>query len=228
MAKWWLPDDVAFVDELPHTATGKIAKLVLREQFKDYTLPTVLTYNSRDQHMDFDYSDKVKQLRAKLQSFMNDVVYPNEQTYHDQFEAQDDRWQTPQIIEDMKARRAMPACGTCSCRKATRRRAEQSRIRALVRDHGPLAYRTGSVQLCRPRHRQYGSAGPLRLDEHKEDLAEAAARRQDPLGLCHDRTQGRLVGRHQHRVAIERDGDDYVLNGHKWWISGAGDRAARS
>jgi len=41
VAKWWLPDDIAFVDELPHTATGKIAKLVLREQFKDYTLPTV-------------------------------------------------------------------------------------------------------------------------------------------------------------------------------------------
>ena len=31
----------------------------------------------------------------KLQSFMNDVVYPNEQTYHEQFEAQSDRWQTP-------------------------------------------------------------------------------------------------------------------------------------
>ncbi len=40
VAKWWLPDDVVFVDELPHTATGKIAKLALREQFKDYTLPT--------------------------------------------------------------------------------------------------------------------------------------------------------------------------------------------
>ena len=40
VAKWWLPDDVAFVDELPHTATGKIAKRILRDQFKDYTLPT--------------------------------------------------------------------------------------------------------------------------------------------------------------------------------------------
>lgn len=38
-AKWWLPDDVAFVDEIPHTATGKIQKLTLREQFKDYRLP---------------------------------------------------------------------------------------------------------------------------------------------------------------------------------------------
>jgi fatty-acyl-CoA synthase len=39
IAKWWMPDDVAFVDEIPHTATGKIQKLVLRQQFKDYRLP---------------------------------------------------------------------------------------------------------------------------------------------------------------------------------------------
>ncbi len=39
IAKWWMPDDVAFVDEIPHTATGKISKLTLRERFKDYRLP---------------------------------------------------------------------------------------------------------------------------------------------------------------------------------------------
>ena len=38
IASWWMPDDVVFVDSLPHTATGKIQKLVLREQFKDYKL----------------------------------------------------------------------------------------------------------------------------------------------------------------------------------------------
>jgi fatty-acyl-CoA synthase len=40
-AKWWMPDDVVFVDEIPHTATGKIQKIALRKQFKDYRLPTV-------------------------------------------------------------------------------------------------------------------------------------------------------------------------------------------
>ncbi len=40
IAKWWMPDDVVFVDQLPHTATGKLLKTKLREQFKDYTLPT--------------------------------------------------------------------------------------------------------------------------------------------------------------------------------------------
>ena len=40
IAKWWMPDDVVFVDEIPHTATGKIKKIELREQFADYRLPT--------------------------------------------------------------------------------------------------------------------------------------------------------------------------------------------
>ena len=41
VAKWWLPDDVVYVDELPHAATGKLDKKVLRVQFEDYQLPTV-------------------------------------------------------------------------------------------------------------------------------------------------------------------------------------------
>ena len=40
VAKWWLPDDVVFVDEIPHTATGKISKLTLRKLFADHVLST--------------------------------------------------------------------------------------------------------------------------------------------------------------------------------------------
>ena len=41
IAKWWMPDDIVFLDALPHTATGKVSKLNLREQFRDHVLPTV-------------------------------------------------------------------------------------------------------------------------------------------------------------------------------------------
>jgi fatty-acyl-CoA synthase len=41
IAKWWMPDDVVFVDEIPHTATGKILKTALRERFAKYQLPSV-------------------------------------------------------------------------------------------------------------------------------------------------------------------------------------------
>ena len=40
IAKWWMPDDVVFVGAIPHTATGKIQKTALRNQFRDYVLPT--------------------------------------------------------------------------------------------------------------------------------------------------------------------------------------------
>ena len=39
IASWWMPDEVVFLDEIPHTATGKILKTVLRERFKDFVLP---------------------------------------------------------------------------------------------------------------------------------------------------------------------------------------------
>jgi fatty-acyl-CoA synthase len=42
IATWWMPDDVVFVGAIPHTATGKIQKTALRDQFKDYVLPTAV------------------------------------------------------------------------------------------------------------------------------------------------------------------------------------------
>ncbi len=39
IAKWWMPDDVVLVDDIPHTATGKIKKTALRDRFRDYRLP---------------------------------------------------------------------------------------------------------------------------------------------------------------------------------------------
>ena len=39
VATWWIPTDVVFVDELPHTATGKVKKIELRRQFADYAFP---------------------------------------------------------------------------------------------------------------------------------------------------------------------------------------------
>ena len=41
VAKWWLPDEVVFVDELPHTATGKILKRQIRDDYKDYKLKSL-------------------------------------------------------------------------------------------------------------------------------------------------------------------------------------------
>ena len=53
--------------------------------------------------MDFDFSPKVKDLQKRVQQFMDEHVYPNEDTYHHQVDTQGDRWQIPPIMEDMKA-----------------------------------------------------------------------------------------------------------------------------
>jgi fatty-acyl-CoA synthase len=42
IAKWWIPDDVVFISSIPHTATGKIQKTILRDQFKDHVLPSAI------------------------------------------------------------------------------------------------------------------------------------------------------------------------------------------
>jgi fatty-acyl-CoA synthase len=42
IASWWIPDDVVFVAAIPHTATGKVQKTVLRDQFKNHVLPTAV------------------------------------------------------------------------------------------------------------------------------------------------------------------------------------------
>jgi fatty-acyl-CoA synthase len=47
IAKWWLPDDVVFVESLPHTATGKLSKLTLRQQLKDYRWPEAVSQSVR-------------------------------------------------------------------------------------------------------------------------------------------------------------------------------------
>jgi fatty-acyl-CoA synthase len=40
VARWWLPDEILFVESLPHTATGKLLKTAIREQYKDHKLAT--------------------------------------------------------------------------------------------------------------------------------------------------------------------------------------------
>ena len=61
-------------------------------------------------------------------------------------------------------------------------------------------------------------------EAQKEQWLEPLLAGEIRSAFAHDRARGGLVGRHQHRVSIERDGDDYVINGRKWWI----DRRRRS
>ncbi|MGI9414764.1 MAG: acyl-CoA dehydrogenase family protein, partial [Hyphomicrobiales bacterium] len=174
--------------------------------------------------MDFDYSDKVKQLRAKVQSFMNDVVYPNEQTYHEQFEAQSDRWQTPGIMEDMKAEAREAGLWNLflpeSDYGAGLSNLEYAPLCEIMgRSHiAPEAFNcaapdTGNMEVLV----RYGS------DAHKETWLKPLL--DGKIRSAFAMTEPKVASSDATNIEsrIERDGDDYVLNGHKWWISGAGD-----
>src|SRR3954462_5752682 len=74
-------------------------------------------------HMDFEPSDKVKRLQARLRAFMDVEIYPAEKIFERQMAEAPDRWQVPPIMEELKAKaRAarlwnlfLPECEHCAC-----------------------------------------------------------------------------------------------------------------
>lgn len=68
--------------------------------------------------MDFEFSNKVQELRHRLLAFMEEHIYPNEARYHADVE-QGDRWAPNQVIEELKPKARRPAFGTCFCRQAS-------------------------------------------------------------------------------------------------------------
>ena len=52
--------------------------------------------------MDFEPNEKTSMALAQVQEFMDEHIYPNESTYYEQLDAQEDRWQVPPILEELK------------------------------------------------------------------------------------------------------------------------------
>jgi len=82
---------------------------------------------------------------------------------------------------------------------------------------------SGSVQLLGSRYRQYGSAAALRHTGAAEAMADAVAQWRNPFRFPDDRAGSGFVGCDNIQCRIEPQGNEYVVNGRKWWSSGAGD-----
>ena len=175
--------------------------------------------------MDFNYSQKVEDYRVRVNAFMDEVVYPNERTFYDQHAAGDDHWAVPPIMEEMKdkARAAglwnlfMPG----EAHGAGLTNLEYAPLCEIM-GRSPVAPEvfncsapdTGNMEVLS----RYGTEAQKArwLTPLLDGRIRSAFAMTEPAVASSDATN--IESR------IERDGDDYVINGRKWWISGAGDR----
>ena len=149
--------------------------------------------------MFYEQSQKVGELKHRLQSFMDRHVYPNEEGFYKEAEELGP-WKVYPVVEELKPKaKAAGLWNLFLPRERARRRPHQPRIRAAVRGDGAITSRARTVQLLGARYRQHGSAGALRHQGASGEVAEAAAGRRNPLLLCDDRAGRGLQRRHQHR-----------------------------
>lgn len=172
--------------------------------------------------MNFEYSDKVKELQKRVSEFMEEHVYPNEQTYEEQLNAGDSRWIAPPIMEELKekAKRAglwnlfLPE----SDYGAGLTNLEYAPICEIMGRSpiGPEVFNcsapdTGNMEVLV----RYGT------EEQKEKWLtpllngeiRSAFLMTEPDVASSDATNV--------SISMVRDGDEYVINGTKWWSSGA-------
>ena len=173
--------------------------------------------------MDFEYSDKVKQLQKKLTAFMDEHVYPNEKVYYKQID-EGDRWQPTAIIEELKPKaRAEGLWNLFLPENPFGEGLSNLEYAPLceIMGRSPMAPEvfncsapdTGNMEVLA----RYGS------DEQKEKWLKPLL--EGKIRSCFSMTEPAVASSDATNIqsSIVRDGDSYVINGHKWWSSGAGD-----
>ncbi len=173
--------------------------------------------------MDFAYSPTVRELQQKLQDFMAAHIYPHEETFFAQI-AEGDRWQPVQIIEDLKPKAKaaglwnlfLPECeygaGLTNLEYAPLCEIMGRSVMA-AEVFNCSAPDTGNMEVLV----RYGS------EEQKEQWLRPLL--NGDIRSCFAMTEPEVASSDATNIQarIERQGDEYVINGRKWWTSGAGD-----
>ena len=173
--------------------------------------------------MDFDYSPKVIELRDRLRAFMEAHVYPNEQRFDDEV-GQGDRWQPTRLIEELKTKAKAAGLWNlflpASERGAGLTNTEYAplceimgRVLWAPEVFNCSAPDTGNMEVLE----RYGTSEQKRqwLEPLLEGRIRSAFTMTEPDVASSDATNI--------ETSIVRDGGEYVINGRKWWSSGAGD-----
>src|SRR5580700_10707107 len=175
--------------------------------------------------MDFEFSDRCNELRERLLAFMDEHVYPAEAVYHEQLVASGDPHSHPPVMEELKERAQELGLWNLFLPQGGEHWGAPGLSNA---DYAPLAEIMGrshiASEACNCSAPDTGNMEVLAqfgTPEQKEQwlrpLLEGEIRSAfamtEPAVASSDATNIEL--------RIDRDGDDYVLNGRKWWISGA-------
>jgi acyl-CoA dehydrogenase len=174
--------------------------------------------------VDFEYSPQVKELQQRVADFMELVVYPNERAFHQQVAEGASRWEIPPIMEEMKAQaRAVGLWNLflpASELGAGLTNVEYAPLAEIMgRSHiGPEVFNcsapdTGNMEVLV----RYGT--PEQQAQWLTPLLNGEIR------SCFSMTEPDVASSDATnvRMNIVSDDDEYVLNGRKWWSSGAGD-----
>ena len=174
--------------------------------------------------MNFDHTEKVLTLRGQVGAFMEEFVYPNEGTYADQLAASEDRWSIPPIVEELKAEARSRGLWNLflpdSEDGAGLTNLEYAPL-CEVMGRSPIAPEvfncnapdTGNMEVLA----RYGT------DEQKETWLRPLLKGE--IRSCFAMTEPDVASSDATniRARIERAGGEYVVNGRKWWSTGAGD-----
>jgi acyl-CoA dehydrogenase len=171
--------------------------------------------------VDFEYNQKTKDLLARLQAFMDEHVYPNEQAFYRQHDEMSDRWQIPPMLEELKAKARKAGLWNLflpeSERGAGLTNGEYAPLCEVMGRVGfaPEVFNcaapdTGNMEVIE----RYGTAEQKRqwLEPLLEGKIRSAFAMTEPAVASSDATNI--------QTEIRRDGDEYVINGRKWWTSG--------
>jgi acyl-CoA dehydrogenase len=183
--------------------------------------------------MDFDYSPRTKELQARLLKFMDDHIYPNEQACHDEIEANTaagKRWTPLQTIEKLKEKAKEQGLWNLFLPKDTADIAGVRGADLTNQEYAPLAEIMGRVHWApevfncsAPDTGNMETIARYGTAEHREQWLQPllAGKIRSAFAM----TEPEVASSDATNIAtrIERQGDDYVINGRKWWTSGAGD-----
>jgi len=178
--------------------------------------------------MDFAYSDKVKTLQSKLARFMDEHIYPNERRFHDEVEANRARgnpWVPTKLIEELKPKARAEGLWNLFLPRSPRVPEGLSNL-----EYAPLCEIMGRVHWA-PEVFNCSAPDTGNMETlERYGTEEQKKRWLDPLLAGEIRsaflmTEPDVASSDAANIQcrIERKGNDYVVNGRKWWSSGAGD-----